>query len=187
MCCYIHKFKRDSITRFFASGFFSWIIFFQAPENNIRFISIFFLENLRRYLQVKVHGYRWCRWYRGQIMGTISGWTGWNKMYLYVNSTTQRCPNKIFKTFLIEDLFHLPPVSTTLVDHLELRISLQIFQKTLNGPIGILRGLEEMIHVYYIYRRILWTLFELLTTPSNFCAPATTSFLRCFQKSEMPL
>ncbi len=25
------------------------------------------------------------------------------KIYLYVNSTTQRCPNKIFKTFLIED------------------------------------------------------------------------------------
>jgi hypothetical protein len=40
--------------------------------------------------------------------------------YLYVNSTTQRCPNKIIKTFLIEDFLYLPQVSTTLVVHLEL-------------------------------------------------------------------
>ena len=127
---------------------------------------------------------RQSRWYLWQIMGTISGWTGWNKMYLYVNSTTQRCPNKIFKTFLIEDFFHLPPVSTTLVDHLELRISSQIFQKTWNGPIGILRGLEEMIHVYYIYSRILWTLFELLTTPSNFCALQQLHFSDVFRNQK---
>jgi hypothetical protein len=31
------------------------------------------------------------------------------KIYLYVNSATQRCPNKANKTFLIEDFFHLPP------------------------------------------------------------------------------
>jgi hypothetical protein len=36
-----------------------------------------------------------------------------NKIYLYVNSTTQRCSNKIFKTFLIEDFFQLLPVLTT--------------------------------------------------------------------------
>jgi hypothetical protein len=41
-------------------------------------------------------------------------------MYLYVNSITQRYPNKIIKTFLIEDFFHLPSVSTTLVVQLEL-------------------------------------------------------------------
>jgi hypothetical protein len=29
-----------------------------------------------------------------------------------VNSTTQKCSNKIFKTFLIEDFFHLPPFDT---------------------------------------------------------------------------
>jgi hypothetical protein len=36
------------------------------------------------------------------------------KKCLYVNSTTQRCQNKILKTFLIEDFFHfhLPPVSS---------------------------------------------------------------------------
>ncbi len=41
------------------------------------------------------------------------------KNYLYVNITTQRCANKIIKkTFLIEDFFHLPPVSMTPVVHL---------------------------------------------------------------------
>jgi hypothetical protein len=43
------------------------------------------------------------------------------KIYLYGNSTTQRCPNT-----LIEDIFHLPQVLMTLVVHLELRISPQI-------------------------------------------------------------
>jgi hypothetical protein len=28
-----------------------------------------------------------------------------NELDLYVKSTSQRCPNKIFKTFLIEDFF----------------------------------------------------------------------------------
>jgi hypothetical protein len=40
--------------------------------------------------------------------------------YLYVNSTSQRCPNKIIKTFWIQDFFHLPPVLK--VVHLELQI-----------------------------------------------------------------
>jgi hypothetical protein len=44
---------------------------------------------------------------------------------------------------MIEDFFRLPPVSTTLVVHLELRISLQIFEKIRKGPNGILRGLGE--------------------------------------------
>jgi hypothetical protein len=35
------------------------------------------------------------------------------KIYLYANSTTQRCPKEIIKKFLIKDFFHLPPVSTT--------------------------------------------------------------------------
>jgi hypothetical protein len=45
------------------------------------------------------------------------------KVYLYVNSTTQSCPKKIFKTFLIKDFFHLSLVSSTQMVHLELRIS----------------------------------------------------------------
>ncbi len=35
------------------------------------------------------------------------------KMYICVTSTIQRCPNKIINIFLIEDFFHLPPVSLT--------------------------------------------------------------------------
>ncbi len=45
------------------------------------------------------------------------------------NSATQRCPNKIFKTFLIADFFHLPLVSLTPVVHLKLRILTRIFKK----------------------------------------------------------
>jgi hypothetical protein len=52
-----------------------------------------------------------------------------SKMQIYVNSTFQRCPNKIIKIFLIEDFFHLPPVSTTPVVNLELLISPRIFEK----------------------------------------------------------
>jgi hypothetical protein len=57
------------------------------------------------------------------------------KIYTHVNSTIQRCSNKIIKIFLIEDFFHLPPVSATPVVNLELRISR-------NGPNGILWGLS---------------------------------------------
>jgi hypothetical protein len=48
---------------------------------------------------------------------------------------------KIFKTFLIDDFFSLPLVSTTPVVHLELRIFPRIFEKIQNGPNEILRGL----------------------------------------------
>jgi hypothetical protein len=65
------------------------------------------------------------------------------KMYLHVNSTTQRCQKKISKIFLIEDFFHLQPVSTTPVVHLELRISPRILEEIRNSPIGIIRGLGE--------------------------------------------
>ncbi len=65
---------------------------------------------------------------------------------LLVNSTSQRCPNKIIKTFMIEDFFHLPSVSTTPVVHLELPMSPWTFEKIRNGPNGILRGLGKLIH-----------------------------------------
>ncbi len=45
------------------------------------------------------------------------------------------------KSFLIEDFFHLPPVS--LVVHLELRKYPRIFEKIKNGPNSILRALGE--------------------------------------------
>ncbi len=62
--------------------------------------------------------------------------------YLYAYSTTQRCPKEEEK-IMMENFFHLPPVSTTPVVHLELRISPQIFKKIRNSPIGIIRGLGE--------------------------------------------
>jgi len=65
------------------------------------------------------------------------------KIYIYVNSTTQRCPNKIIKIFLLEGFFYLPPVSLTPVANLELRISPRIFEKIRNGPNVIIRGLGE--------------------------------------------
>jgi hypothetical protein len=81
-------------------------------------------------------------------MGTISGcrYLKMNlkaKIYIYVNSTTQRFLNKIIKIFLLEDFFHLPPVSLTPVVHLEPRISPQIFEKIQNGYNGIHRCLGE--------------------------------------------
>jgi hypothetical protein len=67
-------------------------------------------------------------------MGTISGCRVLKvnlkaKLFIYVNSTTQRCPNKTIKIFLLEYFLHLPPVSLTLVVHLEPRISPRIFEK----------------------------------------------------------
>jgi hypothetical protein len=91
------------------------------------------------------HGYQRHRW---QIKGAISGCRHHTvnlktKIYIYVNSTTQRCPNKIVKIFLLEDFFHLPPVSATPVVHLEPRISPRIYEKIRNGRNGILRRLGE--------------------------------------------
>ncbi len=97
------------------------------------------------------HRYQWhrrqichrCHWHRWQIIGTISGCRHLRvnlkaKIYIYVSSTTQRWPNKIKQNSLIEDFFHLPPVSLTPVANLELRISPQIFEKIRNGLNGIL-------------------------------------------------
>jgi hypothetical protein len=65
------------------------------------------------------------------------------KICINVNSTTQRCPHKISRIFLLEGFFHLPPLSLTPVANLELRISPRIFEKIRNGPNGIIRGLGE--------------------------------------------
>ncbi len=65
-------------------------------------------------------------------------------------------PKKIMKSFLIEDFFHFPLVSTTLVVHLELRISLQILEKfemaimVYSGAWGI------RIHKKNLKSKILW-------------------------------
>ena len=46
-----------------------------------------------------------------------------------VNDAGGKLPHKIIKIFLIEDFFHLPPVSTTPMANIELRISPRIFEK----------------------------------------------------------
>jgi hypothetical protein len=73
-------------------------------------------------------------------MATISGCSHLKvnlkaKIYIYVKSTTQKCPNKIIKIFLLEGFFHLP--------NLELQISPRIFEKIRICPKGIIRGLGE--------------------------------------------
>ncbi len=50
---------------------------------------------------------------------------------------------KFNKIFLLEDFFHLPPVSLTPVVHLEPRMSPRIFEKNRNDRKGILRCLGE--------------------------------------------
>jgi hypothetical protein len=65
-------------------------------------------------------------------MGTISDCRHLKvtlEIYLYINSSTQRCSKKIINTFLIEDFFHLPPVSTTTEVNLELQTSPRILEK----------------------------------------------------------
>ncbi len=65
------------------------------------------------------------------------------KNYLYVNSNTQKMSILNTRTFLIEDFFHLPPMSTTPMVHLEQRISQRIFIQISNNAVGIIRGLGE--------------------------------------------
>jgi hypothetical protein len=130
-----------------------------SPENNIKGVISNFFENSPRYSQVRsttgindngvndtvsttplanvppVLPVSFIRW---QLIGTILDCLYLTvnlkeKIYLYVNSTTQRCPNKIIKTFLIEDIFYLLQVSMTLLVHLELRISPR-FLKYLKRP-----------------------------------------------------
>jgi hypothetical protein len=89
-----------------------------------------------------------CQRHWWQTMGLISGCRNLKvnlkaKVYIYVNSTIQSCPNKIYKNFLIKDFFHLPPVSVTPVVNLELRISPWISEKIWNGPNGIHWGWGE--------------------------------------------
>jgi hypothetical protein len=72
------------------------------------------------------------------------------KIYLYANSTTQRCPKEIMKIFLIENFFHLLPVSTTPVVHLDLRISPRILKKFENQGLG-----GKLIHVENLKSKIV--------------------------------
>jgi hypothetical protein len=85
------------------------------PAANLPLVSMTPVANCHRYQRHRRQIYHWC-WYRWQIMGTISGCRYLKKilkakMFIYANSTIQRCPNKIIQIFLLEDFFHLPPVS----------------------------------------------------------------------------
>jgi hypothetical protein len=65
---------------------------------------------------------------------------------MYVNSPNQRYSKKIIKTFQIENL---PPLSTTPVVHLELRISPRIFEKIRNDLNGILTLYKKVSHFLF--------------------------------------
>ncbi len=118
------------------------------PAANLPPVSATPVANCHRYQRHRRQICRRCHWHRWQIMGSISGCRYLKvnleaKIYIYVFSTTQRWPNKIVKIFLIEDFFHLPPVSLTPVANFELRISPRIFEKIRNGLNGILWGWGE--------------------------------------------
>jgi hypothetical protein len=53
---------------------------------------------------------------------------------------------KFLKHFQLEDFFDLPPVSTTPVVHLKLRISPRIFEKIQKGPMGYSGAGRKLIH-----------------------------------------
>ncbi len=105
-----------------------------------------FVENSRRYSQVKVH-HRYQR-HRWQIIVIISDCLHLKvnlkeKMYLNVNSTTQRCPPKALKLFWSKVFFTFATgVSDTGGAPCTANIS-RFFEKILNGTNGIFRGLGE--------------------------------------------
>ncbi len=118
------------------------------PAANLPPVSTTPAANCHRYQRHRRQICHRCRWHRWQIMATISGCRHLKvnlkaKIYIYVYSTTQRCPKKIIKIFLLEGFFHLPPMSLTQVANLELRISRWIFEKIRNDPNGIIRSLGE--------------------------------------------
>jgi hypothetical protein len=51
------------------------------------------------------------------------------KKIIYMLTLLPKGIKKIFNNFLIDDFFHAPPVSPTLVVHFELRISPRNFEK----------------------------------------------------------
>ncbi len=78
------------------------------------------------------------------------------KIYIYVISTIQRCPNKIIIIFLITDFLHLPPVSLTPVVNLELRIYQRIFEKIRNGLMVYSVAWGKLIHEKNQKSKISW-------------------------------
>jgi hypothetical protein len=102
---------------------FSLVLF--IPTANLPPVSTTPVANCHRYQRHQRQICHWCQRHRWPIMATISGCKHLKvnlqaKIYIYVNSTTKRCP----KIFLLEGFFHLTPAA-----NLELRISPRIFEK----------------------------------------------------------
>jgi hypothetical protein len=100
------------------------------PAANLPPVSTTPVANCHRYQRHQQQICHRCQRHRRQIMGTISGCRHLKlhlkaKIYIYFNSTTQRCPNKIIKIFPLDDFCHLPSA----VANLELQISPRIFEK----------------------------------------------------------
>ncbi len=81
-----------------------------TPAANLPPVSTTLVAACHRYQWHRRQIFHRCRW---QILEQYQA-ADILKWYIYVYSTTQRCPNKIIKNFLFEDFCHLPPVSTTL-------------------------------------------------------------------------
>jgi hypothetical protein len=79
---------------------------------NFASVSLVLLIPVAGVNDTNCHQYQWhrrkicylCQWRRWQIMETISGCRD-PKVNLKAKSTSQRCPKKIIKTFMIEDFF----------------------------------------------------------------------------------
>ena len=86
------------------------------PAANLLPVSTTSVANCHQYQRHRRQICHRCQQHRWQTMVLISGCRYLKvnlkaKIYIHVNSSIQRCPNKIIKNFLIEDFFHLPPVS----------------------------------------------------------------------------
>ncbi len=70
---------------------------------------------------------------------------------------TQRCPNKLKKTFLIEDFFHLPPVTATQVGaSWAANISANYWKKLKTALMGYSGARGKLIHEKTPKSKISW-------------------------------
>ncbi len=124
---------RDSVTRFFASGFFH-----ESSSPKPHFDNFDFFENLWRYSQVKEHHqYQRHRW---QTLPPVP----------------QRCPNKIIKTFLIEDFSICHRCQGHRWWTWSCKYLREFSKKCRNSPTGILRSLGETDSWKNLKSKISW-------------------------------
>ncbi len=128
--------ERDSVTRFFASGFFHEYSF-QTPENKIRVVSNFSKNSARRYSQVKVH--HWYQWHRWEICRRCQ-WQQW-LFATGINDTGGK---------------FAPGASDTGGAPWAENISANLKKKFKYGPNGILRGFGETDTWKNLKSKISW-------------------------------